>query len=83
VQQTGWVAYLLAGHERLCFLDTRLAPLVAEKTLWGRAVRAVEAPAYVPPVLAEVRHSLKVGEGASLGCQFSADVPWNIRVWFG
>jgi hypothetical protein len=46
-------------------------------------VRAVEAPAYVPAVLVQVRHSLKVGKGAFLGCQFSADVPWNIRVWFG
>jgi hypothetical protein len=46
-------------------------------------VRAVEAPAYVPAVLVEVRHSLKVGKGAFLGCQFSADVPWNVRVWFG
>jgi hypothetical protein len=46
-------------------------------------VRAVEAPAYVPAVLVEVRHSLKVGKGAFLGCEFSAEVPWNIRVWFG
>jgi hypothetical protein len=46
-------------------------------------VRAAEAPAYVPAILVEVRHCLKVGKGAFLGCQFNAEVPWNIRVWFG
>jgi hypothetical protein len=46
-------------------------------------VLAVEAPAYVPAVLVDVRHSLKVGKGFLLGCQFTADVPWNARVWFG
>jgi hypothetical protein len=46
-------------------------------------IRAVEAPANVPAVGAEVRHCLKVGKGFILGCQFTADVPWNVRVWFG
>jgi hypothetical protein len=46
-------------------------------------VRAAEAPPYVPAILVDVRHSLKVGKGFLLGCQFTTDVPWNIRVWFG
>jgi hypothetical protein len=45
--------------------------------------RAAEAPSYVPAVQAEVRHCRKVGKGFFLGCQFSEDVPWNARVWFG
>jgi PilZ domain len=46
-------------------------------------IRAVDAPAYVPSVYAEVRHSVKVGKGFVIGCQFTKDIPWNIRVWFG
>ena len=46
-------------------------------------IRAVEAPSYVPMVRIEVRHCLKVGKGYILGCEFSEDVPWNARVWFG
>jgi hypothetical protein len=46
-------------------------------------VRAVEAPFYVQPVEAEVRHCRRVGKGYFLGCQFNGDVPWNTRVWFG
>jgi hypothetical protein len=46
-------------------------------------VRAVEAPFYVNPAQAEVRHCRKVGKGFFLGCQFCGDVPWNTRVWFG
>jgi hypothetical protein len=46
-------------------------------------VRAADAPAYVPAALVDVRHSLKVGKGFILGCRFSTDVPWNVRVWFG
>jgi PilZ domain len=46
-------------------------------------IRAVEAPSYVRSVLLEVRHSLKVGAGFVLGCRFSQDIPWNVRVWFG
>ena len=37
----------------------------------------------VQAVRAEVRHCRKVGKGFLLGCQFSDDVPWNARVWFG
>ncbi len=47
------------------------------------SIRAVEAPAYVPSVFAEVRHCLKVGKGFVLGCQFRTEIPWKIRVWFG
>jgi hypothetical protein len=46
-------------------------------------VRAAEAPDYVQSVLVDVRHSLKVGKGFILGCQFSTSIPWNTRVWFG
>ncbi len=46
-------------------------------------IRAVEAPAYVPAVCVEVRHCLKAGRAFILGCQFSKDIPWNVRVWFG
>jgi hypothetical protein len=46
-------------------------------------VRAMEAPPHVPVVRAEVRYCLKAGKGFLLGCQFSEDVPWNVRVWFG
>jgi hypothetical protein len=46
-------------------------------------VRAVEAPSSVPAIRAEVRHCRKVGKGFFFGCQFSEDVPWNTRVWFG
>jgi hypothetical protein len=46
-------------------------------------VRAAEAPAGVPAVRLEVRHCRKVGKGFFVGCQFSDDIPWNVRVWFG
>jgi PilZ domain len=46
-------------------------------------IRAVEAPAYVRSVLAEIRHCLKVGKGFVVGCKFSQELPWNVRVWFG
>jgi hypothetical protein len=46
-------------------------------------VRAMEAPPHVPAVRAEVRYCLKVGKRFLLGCQFSEDIPWNARVWFG
>ncbi len=46
-------------------------------------VRAAEAPPDVGGVRVEVRHCLKVGKGFIIGCQFSDDVPWNLRVWFG
>jgi hypothetical protein len=46
-------------------------------------VRAAEASSSTSWVRAEVRHSRKVGKGYLFGCQFSEDIPWNIRVWFG
>jgi hypothetical protein len=46
-------------------------------------VRAAEAPSYVPMVQAEARHCRRVGPGFLIGCEFSEDVPWNARVWFG
>ena len=46
-------------------------------------VRAVEAPVSLPMIEVEVRHSRKVGKNFLLGCQFSGEVPWNVRVWFG
>jgi hypothetical protein len=46
-------------------------------------IRAVEAPAYVPVVWIEVRHCLKAGKGFLLGCQFTQNISWSARVWFG
>jgi hypothetical protein len=46
-------------------------------------VGAVDAPAYVPWAMAEVRHCRKVGKGFFLGCQFNDEIPWHVRVWFG
>src|SRR5262249_43119336 len=46
-------------------------------------VRPPEAPWYVHAVPAEVRHCRKVGKGFLFGCEFSDDVPWKARVWFG
>jgi hypothetical protein len=46
-------------------------------------VRSVEAPRSVPFVNLEVRHCRKAGQLFLIGCQFCADVPWNVRVWFG
>jgi hypothetical protein len=46
-------------------------------------VRAAEAPSTVRAVQATVRHCRRVGKGFIFGCQFSEDLPWNVRVWFG
>jgi hypothetical protein len=46
-------------------------------------IRAVEAPSYVPVAWAEIRHCRKVGNAVLLGCRFSNDISWNVRVWFG
>jgi hypothetical protein len=56
-----------------------------EKVVPGTSVRigAVGAPDHIPWAGADVRHCRKVGKGFLLGCEFSSDVPWNIRVWFG
>jgi hypothetical protein len=46
-------------------------------------VRPVEAPGSVPGTEAEVRYCRKVGKHFLIGCEFSGEVPWNVRVWFG
>jgi hypothetical protein len=46
-------------------------------------IRAAEAPTYVQTVVAQVRHFRKLGKGYLLGCEFTHEVPWNVRVWFG
>ena len=46
-------------------------------------VRAIEAPSYVPSVEVEVRYCRKVRGQYIVGGQFRAEVPWNVRVWFG
>jgi PilZ domain len=59
------------------FLDVEIPPGTPLQ------LRAAEAPGNVPAIEAEVRHCRKVGKGFLFGCQFSDDVPWNARVWFG
>jgi hypothetical protein len=46
-------------------------------------IRAVEAPANIPGIQVEVRHCRKVGKGFFIGCMFTEEIPWNVRVWFG
>ena len=46
-------------------------------------VRPLEAPSYLPPVEIEVKHCRKVRGKFLLGCQFIAEVPWNVLAWFG
>ena len=46
-------------------------------------VRSVEAPYYVPWVEIEVKYTKKAGRNFIMGCQYRAEVPWNVRVWFG
>jgi len=46
-------------------------------------LRPADAPWYVQTVEVEVRHCSKVGKGFLFGCEFSEDVPWKVRVWFG
>jgi hypothetical protein len=46
-------------------------------------IRAVNAPPYVRAALAEVRHCLRGARGFILGCEFTQEIPWNVRVWFG
>jgi hypothetical protein len=59
------------------FLDEEIQPGTVVQ------VRSAEAPDYVPSVEAEVRHCRKAGKNFFLGCQFSGEIPWNVRVWFG
>ena len=46
-------------------------------------VRAVEAPVYVPSTEVEVRYCRKIRGQFIVGGQFRAEIPWNVRVWFG
>jgi hypothetical protein len=46
-------------------------------------LRSVEAPGTVPGIKMQVRHCGKAGKNFLIGCEFSEDVPWNVRVWFG
>jgi hypothetical protein len=46
-------------------------------------VRSIEAPVSVPGIEAEVRYCRDAGKNFLIGCQFSGEVPWNVRVWFG
>jgi hypothetical protein len=46
-------------------------------------VRAVEAPGYVPSAEVEIKYCRKVRGQFMLGGQFRAEIPWNVRVWFG
>lgn len=46
-------------------------------------VRSVEGPGTLPGVEAVVRHCRKAGRNYLIGCEFSEEVPWNVRVWFG
>jgi hypothetical protein len=59
------------------FLDKKVPPGTSLK------VRAAEAPASVPAVPAEVRQCRRIGGGFLLGCEFSEDISWHARVWFG
>src|SRR5262245_44404183 len=46
-------------------------------------VRSVEAPAFISPVKVQVRHSRPAGRMWLVGCQFTEELPWNVKVWFG
>src|SRR5205823_1820377 len=46
-------------------------------------VRPEEAPASVPAVEVEVRHSRMVSKLCLIGCQYRGELPWNVKVWFG
>jgi hypothetical protein len=59
------------------FVDRKIEP---GSTL---TVRPLEAPHYVPSVEIEVKHCRKVRRNYIIGCQASAEVPWNVLAWFG
>jgi hypothetical protein len=46
-------------------------------------IRSVHSPSYIPAAMAEVRHCARAARGYIIGCEFSQDVPWQVRVWFG
>jgi hypothetical protein len=46
-------------------------------------VRALEAPENVPAIRVQVRHSRKAGSMWLLGCEYTQELPWNVKVWFG
>jgi len=34
-------------------------------------------------LVVECRHCRKVGNGFFIGCEYSEEIPWNVRAWFG
>lgn len=62
-----------------------LAILLQQEVLMGATIKvhAIEAPRSIPAIKLEVRHCRKAGQLFLIGCQFSEEVPWNVRVWFG
>ncbi len=46
-------------------------------------VRAIEAPLGVPAIKVQVRHARRAGPMWLLGCQYTEELPWNVKVWFG
>jgi hypothetical protein len=59
------------------FVDKELEPTTI------LSVRPREAPHYVQPVEIEVKHCRKIRRNFIIGCQASAEIPWNVLVWFG
>jgi hypothetical protein len=47
------------------------------------SVRPVEVPEGTNYADVRVRHARQVSKLWILGCEYSADVPWNVKVWFG
>jgi hypothetical protein len=47
------------------------------------SVRPLQAPNYVPAVEIEVKNCRKVRRNYVIGCQASAEIPWNVLAWFG
>jgi hypothetical protein len=62
-----------------------LAILLQDEVPAGTTIQVhpVEAPRSVRAVSLEVRHCRKAGRLFLIGCEFSEEVPWNVRVWFG
>ncbi|MBY0527065.1 MAG: hypothetical protein K2R98_26965 [Gemmataceae bacterium] len=46
-------------------------------------VRPTEAPSAFPWIDVESRHCTATGRDWLVGCRFTDDVPWDVRVWFG
>jgi hypothetical protein len=81
-------SYLWAGHLRGLVVNRSTGGLgiFTDKEVpadTSLQIRAAEAPLTVREVWADVRHCRRVGRGFFFGCEFSEDLPWNVRVWFG